>query len=130
MYNLVIQNNVSKEIFLYELEDIGSKDSIYYKFNIQLSNPCKGEYNYILFYNKDNSPVSVGNKSFLDENVGETATRILVIFDSILTDNTSILVDKLADSIPILSSGLLRIGTIEDTRTEYNLENKFKQYGN
>ena len=130
MYNLVIQNNVSKEIFLYELEDIGSKDSIYYKFNIQLSNPCKGEYKYILFYKKDNSPVSVGNKSFLDENVGETATRILVTFDSILTDNTSILVDKLADSIPILSSGLLRIGTIEDTRIEYNLENKFKQYGN
>ena len=83
-----------------------------------------------MFYNKDNSPVSVGNKSFLDENVGETATRILVTFDSILTDNTSILVDKLADSIPILSSGLLRIGTIEDTRIEYNLENKFKQYGN
>lgn len=121
MFNLVLQNTTSKQIFVYEVDRV-SEDSVYTKFKVKLDNPVSGEYNYILFENPENKAIRIGNQFFFSGD-----PEILITFDDILTNNTQILVA--GQNIDTLSKGLLKIKELKEEINNFNTDKTFKQYG-
>lgn len=55
LYKIILINNLSKQEYKYtDIYNIGNIDSIYYSFNIDVSNLIDGEYTLKLFDNQDN----------------------------------------------------------------------------
>ena len=65
-YDLLLQNNASKEFFIYSgLTDTGD-NHLYYKFNIDLSSLKSAEYTYVVLINNRDDVEYVMNTPILD----------------------------------------------------------------
>lgn len=123
-YSLVLQNTVTKQIYIYNLNNQNYSENIYYKFDITLDdNTPDGEYQYVLFYNPNKWEIVIDpNNIYQDQYNG----YVLVTYDNILTTNTKILIA--GKPIPILSTGLIRVGDYENQRYQYDRQNQYISY--
>lgn len=125
-YSLVLQHTVTKQIYVYNLENQNYAENIYYKFDITLSDDMPdGEYQYILFSNPNKLEVIVDvNNPMQSELYGNPV--ILVTYENTLTNGTQILVA--GKPIPILGTGLIRIGDYENNKYQYDKPNTYVSY--
>lgn len=125
-YTLLMQNTITKEVYLFDLENQNYAENIYYKFDITLSDDMSdGEYQYILFSNPNKLEVIVDvNNPMQSELYGNPV--ILVTYENTLTTGTQILVA--GKPIPVLSSGLIRIGDYQNNKYQYDKQNKYTAY--
>lgn len=123
-YSLVIQNSTTKQSYVYYLKDLSYSEYIYYKFDIVLGKIPDGEYQYILFANKDNYEVLVNTNNVFKTDVNNE--KILVTYENMLTNNTKILVAGKQE--PILSTGLIKVGEYDNNSYQYNVQTKYKSY--
>ena len=125
-YTLLMQNTTTKEVYVYNLENQNYAENIYYKFDITLSDDMPdGEYQYILFSNPNKLEVIVDvNNPFRSELYGNPV--ILVTYNNTLTNGTQILVA--GKPIPILGTGLIRIGDYENNKYQYDKSNTYVSY--
>lgn len=125
-YSLVLQHTVTKQIYVYNLENQNYAENIYYKFDITLSDDMPdGEYQYILFSNPNKLEVIVDvNNPMQSELYGNPV--ILVTYENTLTTGTQILVA--GKPIPILGTGLIRIGDYENNNYQYDKPNTYVSY--
>lgn len=123
-YSLVIQNSTTKQSYVYYLKDLSYSEYIYYKFDIVLGKIPDGEYQYILFANKDNYEVLVNTNNVFKTGVSDD--KILVTYENILTNKTKILIAGKQE--PILSTGLIKVGEYDSDSYQYNKQNKYKSY--
>ena len=125
-YSLILQNTTTKEVYTFDLENQNYAENIYYKFDITLQEGMRdGEYQYILFTNPNKFQVIVDvNNPFRSELYGDPA--ILVTYNNILTNGTKISVD--GKPIPILGTGLIRIGDYENNNYQYDKPNTYVSY--
>lgn len=66
IHTFLIQNNVSKKVYSWILEDL-TPQSIYHKFDIALEEGTEdGEYQYILFYNPNSLEIEVDVNDIFD----------------------------------------------------------------
>lgn len=120
-YTLVIQNTITRDVSIYNLENKNYSENIYYKFNISLEDgTIDGEYQYILFRNPDKLQVIVNNTVSLENPV------VLVTYNNTLTNGTKILIA--GKPINILGTGLIKIGDYDNNSYQYSLENKYISY--
>lgn len=125
-YTLLMQNTITKEVYLFDLENQNYAENIYYKFDITLSDDMSdGEYQYILFSNPNKLEVIVDvNNPMQSELYGNPV--ILVTYENTLTTGTQILVA--GKPIPVLSSGLIRVGDYQNNKYQYDKQNKYTAY--
>lgn len=125
-YTLLMQNTITKEVYLFDLENQNYAENIYYKFDITLSDDMSdGEYQYILFSNPNKLEVIVDvNNPMQSELYGNPV--ILVTYNNTLTNGTQILVA--GKPIPILGTGLIRIGDYENNNYQYDKPNTYVSY--
>lgn len=125
-YSILMQNTITKEVYVYNLENQNYAENIYYKFDITLSDDMPdGEYQYILFSNPNKLEVIVDvNNPFRSELYGNPV--ILVTYNNTLTNGTQILVA--GKPIPILGTGLIRIGDYENNKYQYDKSNTYVSY--
>lgn len=125
-YSLVLQHTVTKQIYIYNLNNQNYSENIYYKFDITLDdNTPDGEYQYVLFYNPNKLEVIVDvNNPMQSELYGNPV--ILVTYENTLTTGTQILVA--GKPIPVLSSGLIRVGDYQNNKYQYDKQNKYMAY--
>ena len=125
-YSILMQNTITKEVYVYNLENQNYAENIYYKFDITLSDDMPdGEYQYILFSNPNKLEVIVDvNNPFRSELYGNPV--ILVTYENTLTTGTQILVA--GKPIPILGTGLIRIGDYENNKYQYDKSNTYVSY--
>lgn len=124
-YSLLLQDKISKQVFLYNLKSI-STSSLYWRFVNQFELP-DNDYEYILISNPNKLEITINqdiNKSTIDN------PRILVKGDDILTCEVFLLTaGKDADElITILDKGLLRIGDYKASIIDYNYNKTYKVY--
>lgn len=123
-YSLVLQHTVTKQIYIYNLNNQNYSENIYYKFDITLDdNTPDGEYQYVLFYNPNKWEIVIDPNNIYQDQYNN---YILVTYDNILTTNTKILIA--GKPIPILSTGLIRIGDYENQRYQYDRQNQYISY--
>jgi hypothetical protein len=125
-YTLLMQNTTTKEVYIFNLENQNYAENIYYKFDITLSDDMPdGEYQYILFSNPNKLEVIVDvNNPMQSELYGNPV--ILVTYENTLTTGTQILVA--GKPIPVLSSGLIRVGDYQNNKYQYDKQNKYTAY--
>lgn len=125
-YSILMQNTITKEVYVYNLENQNYAENIYYKFDITLSDDMPdGEYQYILFSNPNKLEVIVDvNNPMQSELYGNPV--ILVTYENTLTTGTQILVA--GKPIPILGTGLIRIGDYQNNKYQYDKQNKYMAY--
>ena len=125
-YSLILQNTTTKEVYTFDLENQNYAENIYYKFDITLQEGMRdGEYQYILFANPNKFQVIVDvNNQFRSELYGDPA--ILVTYNNTLTNGTQISVD--GKPIPILGTGLIRIGDYKNNNYQYDKPNTYVSY--
>lgn len=125
-YSILMQNTITKEVYVYNLENQNYAENIYYKFDITLSDDMlDGEYQYILFSNPNKLEVIVDvNNPMQSELYGNPV--ILVTYENTLTTGTQILVA--GKPIPVLSSGLIRVGDYQNNKYQYDKQNKYTAY--
>lgn len=125
-YTLLMQNTTTKEVYIFNLENQNYSENIYYKFDITLQEGMRdGEYQYILFTNPNKFQVIVDvNNPFRSELYGNPV--ILVTYNNTLTNGTQILVA--GKPIPILGTGLIRIGDYENNNYQYDKPNTYVSY--
>lgn len=125
-YSILMQNTITKEVYVYNLENQNYAENIYYKFDITLSDDMPdGEYQYILFSNPNKLEVIVDvNNPMQSELYGNPV--ILVTYENTLTIGTQILVA--GKPIPVLSSGLIRVGDYQNNKYQYDKQNKYMAY--
>lgn len=125
-YTLLMQNTTTKEVYTFDLENQNYAENIYYKFDITLSDDMPdGEYQYILFSNPNKLEVIVDvNNPMQSELYGNPV--ILVTYENTLTNGTQILVA--GKPIPVLSSGLIRVGDYQNNKYQYDKQNKYTAY--
>lgn len=125
-YSILMQNTITKEVYVYNLENQNYAENIYYKFDITLSDDMPdGEYQYILFSNPNKLEVIVDvNNPMQSELYGNPV--ILVTYENTLTTGTQILVA--GKPIHILSSGLIRVGDYQNNKYQYDKQNKYTAY--
>ncbi len=125
-YTLLMQNTITKEVYTFDLENQNYSENIYYKFDITLSDDMPdGEYQYILFSNPNKLEVIVDvNNPMQSELYGNPV--ILVTYENTLTTGTQILVA--GKPIPILGTGLIRIGDYQNNKYQYDKQNKYMAY--
>lgn len=125
-YSILMQNTITKEVYVYNLENQNYSENIYYKFDITLSDDMPdGEYQYILFSNPNKLEVIVDvNNPMQSELYGNPV--ILVTYENTLTTGTQILVA--GKPIPILGTGLIRIGDYQNNKYQYDKQNKYTAY--
>lgn len=125
-YTLLIQDKLSKNIYIYNLISI-SQSSLYWKFNNTFTLP-DNEYEYILIYNPKKYDIDV-NINNINKSVIESA-NILIAGTDILTANIYILKAGGADpeEIKPLDKGLLYIGSYKANTIDYENKNTFKVY--
>jgi hypothetical protein len=122
-YTLILQNTVSKDITLYNLEDFST--GVYHKFEIELQGEKDGEYEYILFKNEEKLPVKINQNNVFESK--PFVPTILVTYTETLTSNTKILCT--ADYQTINPTfGLLVIGDYEKSNLTYNKTSKYTVY--
>jgi len=100
-YTLIIQNNATKETFVFDGLDDGSTNHLYHRFELQIDAP-EGEYTYCVFRNMRDD-VSYTYKVPLKETILDTEDGQVV----------------LKDLQP--STGLLRIGEKVESAYVYDL---------
>lgn len=123
-YSLVLQHTVTKQIYIYNLNNQNCSENIYYKFDITLDdNTPDGEYQYVLFYNPNKWEIVIDPNNIYQDQYN---SYVLVTYDNILTTNTKILIA--GKPIPILSTGLIRIGDYENQRYQYDRQNQYISY--
>nr|DAQ22074.1 MAG TPA: hypothetical protein [Caudoviricetes sp.] len=123
-YSLVLQHTVTKQIYIYNLNNQNYSENIYYKFDITLDdNTPDGEYQYVLFYNPNKWEIVIDPNNIYQDQYN---SYVLVTYDNILTTNTKILIA--GKPIPILSTGLIRIGDYENQRYQYDRQNQYISY--
>lgn len=125
-YTLLMQNTTTKEVYTFDLENQNYSENIYYKFDITLQEGMRdGEYQYILFSNPNKLEVIVDvNNPMQSELYGNPV--ILVTYNNTLTNGTQILVA--GKPIPILGTGLIRIGDYENNKYQYDKSNTYVSY--
>lgn len=125
-YSLILQNTTTKEVYTFDLENQNYAENIYYKFDITLSDDMPdGEYQYILFSNPNKLEVIVDvNNPMQSELYGNPV--IMVTYNNTLTNGTQILVA--GKPIPILGTGLIRIGDYENNNYQYDKPNTYVSY--
>lgn len=123
-YSLVLQHTVTKQIYIYNLNNQNYSENIYYKFDITLDdNTPDGEYQYVLFYNPNKWEIVIDPNNIYQDQYN---SYVLVTYDNILTTNTKILIA--GKPIPILSTGLIRVGDYENQRYQYDRQNQYISY--
>lgn len=123
-YSLVLQHTVTKQIYIYNLNNQNYSENIYYKFDITLDdNTPDGEYQYVLFYNPNKWEIVIDPNNIYQDQYN---SYVLVTYDNILTTNTKILIA--GKPIPILSTGLIRVGDYENQRCQYDRQNQYISY--
>lgn len=123
-YSLVLQHTVTKQIYIYNLNNQNYSENIYYKFDITLDdNTPDGEYQYVLFYNPNKWEIVIDPNNIYQDQYN---SYVLVTYDNILTTNTKILIA--GKPIPVLSTGLIRIGDYENQRYQYDRQNQYISY--
>lgn len=123
-YSLVLQHTVTKQIYIYNLNNQNYSENIYYKFDITLDdNTPDGEYQYVLFYNPNKWEIVIDPNNIYRDQYN---SYVLVTYDNILTTNTKILIA--GKPIPILSTGLIRVGDYENQRYQYDRQNQYISY--
>lgn len=123
-YSLVLQHTVTKQIYIYNLNNQNYSENIYYKFDITLDdNTPDGEYQYVLFYNPNKWEIVIDPNNIYQDQYN---SYVLVTYDNTLTTNTKILIA--GKPIPILSTGLIRIGDYENQRYQYDRQNQYISY--
>ena len=123
-YSLVLQHTVTKQIYIYNLNNQNYSENIYYKFDITLDDDTPdGEYQYVLFYNPNKWEIVIDTNNIYQDQYN---SYVLVTYDNILTTNTKILIA--GKPIPILSTGLIRIGDYENQRYQYDRQNQYISY--
>ena len=125
-YSLILQHTTTKEVYTFDLENQNYAENIYYKFDITLQEGMRdGEYQYILFTNPNKFQVIVDvNNPFRSELYDDPT--ILVTYNNTLTNGTKISVD--GKPIPILSTGIIRIGDYENNNYQYDKPNTYVSY--
>lgn len=124
-YSLILQNNITKEVRIFNLENINPSNSIYYKFDIRLPDDFQdGEYSYLLFENPNKLDVLININNINDTKIYDGS--ILVTYNEILTENTNILIAGFP--IPVCGSGLLAVGEYHSDIYQYNKQNKYTSY--
>lgn len=124
-YSLVLQHTVTKQIYIYNLNNQNYSENIYYKFDITLEDMDDGEYQYILFENPNKYDIIIDtNNIYRSELYGNPV--ILVTYSNTLTNGTEILVA--GTPISILSSGLMRVGNYDNTKYQYDYQSKYTAY--
>lgn len=127
-YSLLLQDKLSKEIYVYNLES-KSQSKLYYRFDNQFSLP-DNEYEYILIHNPYKLDIETNildiNKSTLDN------PRILVVGDDILTCDTFILTagKDAPEPLKILDKGYIRVGDYKASTIDYSTNKTFIVYEN
>lgn len=124
-YSLILQNVVSKEISIYELED-KTPTSVYFKFEIELKDQRDGEYEYILFPNEDNLPVDVCENNVFRSTL--MSPRILVTYNDTLSADTKVLCGADETEIAISAFGLFKIGDYQIEKLRYNKPSNYVVY--
>lgn len=123
-YSLILQNTISREISIYNLED--NSTGVYYQFEIELKDEKDGEYEYILFQNEKELPVKIfENNAFKSEVFVPT---ILVTYNDTLTSNTAVMCTADASPIEVLSFGLMTIGDYDKKNLTYNKKSNYTVY--
>lgn len=123
-YSLVLQHTVTKQIYIYNLNNQNYSENIYYKFDITLDDDTPdGEYQYVLFYNPNKCEIVIDPNNIYQDQYN---SYVLVTYDNILTTNTKILIA--GKPIPILSTGLIRVGDYENQRYQYDRQNQYISY--
>jgi hypothetical protein len=123
-YSLVLQHTVTKQIYIYNLNNQNYSENIYYKFDITLDDDTPdGEYQYVLFYNPNKWEIVIDPNNIYQDQYN---SYVLVTYDNILTTNTKILIA--GKPIPILSTGLIRVGDYENQRYQYDRQNQYISY--
>lgn len=123
-YSLVLQHTVTKQIYIYNLNNQNYSENIYYKFDITLDdNTPDGEYQYVLFYNPNKWEIVIDPNNIYQDQYN---SYVLVTYDNILTTNTKILIA--GKPIPVLSTGLIRVGDYENQRYQYDRQNQYISY--
>lgn len=124
IYTIILQHTTTKQYWVYNLDDLSSNLSIYYKFNISLDEDMpEGEYQYVLFENPSAFPVVVDVNHIMPF---EETSSILVTYDNTLTDNTCILIA--GKQIEISSTGLIRIGDYSSNKCTYDKQQTYVSY--
>lgn len=124
IYTIILQHTTTKQYWVYNLDDLSSNLSIYYKFNISLDEDMpEGEYQYVLFENPSAFPVVVDVNHIMPF---EETSSILVTYDNTLTDNTCILIA--GKQIEISSTGLIRIGDYLSNKCTYDKQQTYVSY--
>lgn len=123
-YSLVLQHTVTKQIYIYNLNNQNYSENIYYKFDITLDDDTPdGEYQYVLFYNPNKWEIVIDPNNIYQDQYN---SYVLVTYDNILTTNTKILIA--GKPIPVLSTGLIRVGDYENQRYQYDRQNQYISY--
>lgn len=123
-YSLVLQHTVTKQIYIYNLNNQNYSENIYYKFDITLDDDTPdGEYQYVLFYNPNKWEIVIDPNNIYQYQYN---SYVLVTYDNILTTNTKILIA--GKPIPVLSTGLIRVGDYENQRYQYDRQNQYISY--
>lgn len=124
-YTLVLQNVISKETNVYNLEDL-TPTGVYFKFEIELKDQRDGEYEYVLFPNEDAFPIEVYENNILKSDF--MSPKILVTYNETLTTDTKVLCWANNSEIQIATYGLLKIGDYAIEKLRYNKPSNYVVY--
>ncbi len=124
-YTLVLQNVISKETNVYNLEDL-TPTGVYFKFEIELKDQRDGEYEYVLFPNEDAFPIEVYENNILKSDF--MSPKILVTYNETLTTDTKVLCWANNSEIQIAAYGLLKIGDYAIEKLRYNKPSNYVVY--
>lgn len=124
-YTLVLQNVISKEVNVYNLEDL-TPTGVYFKFEIELKDQRDGEYEYVLFPNEDAFPIEVYENNIMKSDF--MSPKILVTYNETLTTDTKVLCWANNSNIQISAYGLLKIGDYTIEKLRYNKPSSYIVY--
>lgn len=124
-YTLVLQNVISKDISVYNLED-QTLTGVYFKFEIELKDHRDGEYEYILFPNENMFPIEVCESNIF--NTDFISPKILVTYNETLTTDTRIMCWANNTEIQIAAFGLLKIGDYKIEKLRYSKPSNYVVY--
>lgn len=150
-YTLLIQNNVTKQFYVYDLNKI-SEDTLYYCFDVEVGDVPDGEYSYILYENPDQSSlvVNVNNISksefrrreiiltdksdilkaqnfiLITYKAEDSESQVYITYSNSLLNDTRIYTN--GQEMTVAASGLMRIGEYEANTTYYDKPNQYIAY--
>ncbi len=127
-FTLILQNNVSKEIYKYNVINVANKGNIYLQFEVSFEDLIDGEYTMLILVNSTHSDVQIKPNNIKDFKEEKNIVYILTNKDNILTNKDFVIVQSKDSNVYLYSMELVKVGDYQNPNKQYNNEKKFITY--